>query len=84
MLRAVFEDLLRFGALSGGADVEDACLKATRAESAPMRLSEAQHERVFNGIAPLKESRNPLRTCAYSSSCSSGRTTTVEEQRPCR
>ena len=54
MLGAVFDDPLCFGALRGGADVEDACLNATGAEAAPMRLSEAQDERVFDGIARLK------------------------------
>jgi hypothetical protein len=54
ILGAVFDDLLRFGALRGGADVEDAGFDATRAEAAPMRLGEAQDERVFDGIARLK------------------------------
>ena len=54
MFGAVLDELARAIALSGGGDVEDAGLDATRAEAAPVRLSQAQDERVFGGIVRLE------------------------------
>jgi hypothetical protein len=47
---AVLDEVARLDTLGGGTDVEDSGLDATRAEAAPVRVREAQDERVLGGI----------------------------------
>ena len=48
-----------------------------------MRLGEAYGECFFSGIVGLERLAEAVEDASYSCSCSSGRTTSVEEVSPC-
>ncbi|HYI96111.1 MAG TPA: hypothetical protein VEX68_21385 [Bryobacteraceae bacterium] len=54
MFGAFFDDFSGASALGGGGDVEDAGLDATRTEAAPVRVGQAQDERVFGRIVRME------------------------------
>ncbi len=54
MFRAIFDKLSCESALCGSGDVEYAGLHATRTESAPVGLGQAQDERVFGCVVRLE------------------------------
>ena len=63
MFGTVLDDFAGASALSGGGDVEDAGLDATRTEAAPVRMGQAQDERVFGGIVRLEGLAKAVEDC---------------------
>ena len=54
IVRAVCDELARVVALVGGSDLEDAGFDAAGSEAAPVRLGQAEYERVFGRVVGLE------------------------------